>query len=449
MLTSIIAAAVILALLIIVHEAGHFVVAKRLGVRVLRFSIGYPPKIWGIRRGETEYAIGATPLGGYVRMLGEEVGEEPRSEELENYVRELGLDVVVAARKHGWTPASKDVDDQIVQISTELSPNPPDAERVIGRPLKPEETVAIDEIARRRSVAEAAKILAENATGPLIDSFKQRSFPTQRLWRRFAIVLAGPLSNILFAPILLTIIFMYGVPVLLPVIGQVKKNMPAHAAGLMSGDRVLSVNGKPIKDWNYLSKAIKAGDGSPIKMVIERGHGAAAKRQTLLIHPKREDEPTIYGNKQSAWVIGVLPSGKETVRRYGPIAAAERGVLGTIAIAKTLGVGVAKIIEGVTPVRQALGGPIMIAEMAGREARQGFASVALFTVMLSIELGIINLFPIPLLDGGHLLFFTCEAVRGKPLKLRHREIALQIGLFILVALMAFVIFNDISRIVQG
>ncbi len=469
MLTSIIAAVVILALLIIVHESGHFFVAKCLRVRVLRFSVGFPPKIWGIRRGETEYAIGATPFGGYVRMLGEEVGEEPRPEELENYVRELGLDVVTAARKHGWEPSSKDSDERILQISARLFPQLPEgtaqvlggaaikpepqvganAEQVVGRALKPEEEAVIREISNQSSVEEAAKIIAGSPTGPVLDSFKSRSFPTQRLWRRFLIVLAGPASNLIFAPILLTIVFMYGVPTLLPVIGKVKKDMPAHAAGLMPGDRVLSVGGKPIHEWAQLSSAIKSGDGSPVKMVIERGEGAAAKRQTLVITPKREEETTIYGNKQPTWIIGVLPSGKAVTHRYGPIAAAERGIVGTVSIAQTLVIGVAQIIDGTTSARKALGGPIMIAEIAGREAKRGFADVAGFTVMLSIELGIINLLPVPLLDGGHLLFFTCEAVRGKPLKLQTREIALQIGLVLLVALMAFVIFNDISRIVHG
>jgi regulator of sigma E protease len=112
-------------------------------------------------------------------------------------------------------------------------------------------------------------------------------------------------------------------------------------------------------------------------------------------------------------------------------------------------VGIASIFSGSTPVRDALGGPIMIAQLAGQEAHRGFANLAMFTVMLSLELGIINLLPVPLLDGGHLLFFAFEGARGKPLELRYREAMLQVGLFLLVALMAFVIFNDISRIVQG
>ena len=411
-------------------------------------------------------AIGATPFGGYVRMLGEEVGEEPRPEELEIYVRELGLDVVAAARKHGWTPESKQPDEQIAEITRGLNPRAaeapsgngatavktepaPQARAVIGRDLKPEEQSVIDAVANCKSVDEAAKTLAASPSRALTDSFRRCSFPTQSLARRFLIVLAGPISNILFAPLLLSFVYMYGVPALVPIIGQVKPNMPAHAAGLMPGDNIISVNGKRIGTWGDFSNLIKSGNGVPISVVVERGEGAAAKRLTLVVHPKREDEETIYGNKAPTWVIGVLPNGKETTQRFGPIDAVEHGVVGTVTIAQTLVIGIARIVEGVTPVRQALGGPIMIAQIAGREARQGFANVALFTVMLSLELGMINLLPVPLLDGGHLLFFVCEAVRGRPLKLRTREIALQVGLLLLVALMAFVIFNDISRIVQG
>ena len=172
-------------------------------------------------------------------------------------------------------------------------------------------------------------------------------------------------------------------------------------------------------------------------------------RQELTITPKREDEMTVYGNKVPTWIIGVLPRGDEQIKRYGPIEAVERGVTQTVEMAATLVIGIWQIVNGSTPVRQALGGPIMIAQMAGKEAHEGLSAVLMFTVMLSLELGIINLLPVPLLDGGHLLFFAFEGLRGKPLQLRTREMALQVGLLLLVALMAFVIFNDISRIVQG
>jgi regulator of sigma E protease len=167
----------------------------------------------------------------------------------------------------------------------------------------------------------------------------------------------------------------------------------------------------------------------------------------LTVIPKRLPEQTVYGNKLPTWVIGVSPRGDKITLSYGPLAVIRAGTVQTAQLFASLCVGIAKIFEGVTPVREALGGPIMIAQMAGKEAHQGFADVALFTIMLSLELGIINLLPVPLLDGGHLLFFAVEGIQGKPMQLRHRELAMQVGLFLLVVLMAFVILNDISRIV--
>ncbi len=454
--------------------------AKRLGVRVIRFSIGYPPRVWGVRRGETDYSIGLTPFGGYVRMLGEEVGEEPRSDELQNYVHELALDVLEAAENYRWSLPSKDPDEKILALAKRLgsrdprkpaqlvaevrgstavqalvaAPLPeivesPDASEVIGRALKPEEAIVMHEIDGRDSVADAQTYLGEHPTPALLQSFTKRSFPTQRLWKRFAIVLAGPLSNIIFAPILMTIVFLWGVPMLLPVVGQAKEGLPAHAAGLLPGDRIVSVNGNPIHFWNDFSAEVKGGTGTPLKLGIERGTGSSMVREDLTITPKREDEPTVYGTKVPTWIIGVMPRGDEETERYGPIDAVEKGVAQTVDMAGTLVIGIWQIINGSTPVRQALGGPIMIAQMAGKEAHEGLSAVLMFMVMLSLELGILNLLPVPLLDGGHLLFFAFEGLRGKPLQLRTREMALQVGLLLLVALMAFVIFNDISHLIQS
>jgi len=452
--------------------------AKRLGVRVIRFSIGYPPKIWGVRRGETEYAVGLTPFGGYVRMLGEEVGEEPRSDELQNYVRELALDVLEDAENYHWNLPSKDPDQKILALAKQLSSRneiaasseaiaieaagtsnalqlaaseqpASRAHEIIGRDLKRDEADVMHEIAVRQSVTDTTSYLSEHPTPALMQSFQHRSFPTQKLWKRFAIVLAGPASNIAFAPILMTIVYLLGVPMLLPIVGEAKPGLPAHAAGLQPGDKIVSVDGQPVEFWTDFSTAVKSGDGSPLKLGIERGSGASAVREELTITPKREDEPNVYGTKSPTWIIGVMPRNDFVTRRYGPIEAVERGVGQTVEMAGTLAIGIWQLIDGSTPVRQALGGPIMIAQLAGREAHEGLSALLMFTVMLSLELGILNLLPVPLLDGGHLLFFVFEGLRGKPLQLRTRELALQVGLLLLVALMVFAIFNDISHIVQG
>ena len=479
MIPSILYAALVFAVLVVVHEAGHFAMAKKVGVRVLRFSIGYPPKLFGLRRGETEYSIGATPFGGYVRMLGDEVGEKPTAEEITLYLHEVGLDLIGAARARGVLQAGSGFDDNLRALADRLGPapdlgsaaraaisaqsgnatalaEPPPAPTLalgpvsaVGRELKPDEAILLGEVRRQPKVDDAIKSLAAHPPAALVEAYCKRAFPTQPLGKRVLIVLAGPLSNIIFAPILLTFVFMYGVPQLLPVVGKATKDLPAAKAGLLAGDRIVSVNGRPMESWDDFSRTIKAGDGSPITLEVSRPQGGSSEHATVVIKPTRLDQKTIYGTNATAWVIGVQPRGDETTKRYGPFGAVKEAGKTSVEISIQMVVGIASIFSGSTPVREALGGPIMIAQMAGQEAHRGFANLAMFTVMLSLELGIINLLPVPLLDGGHLLFFIFEGVKGKPLELRYREAMLQVGLFLLVALMAFVIFNDISRIVQG
>jgi regulator of sigma E protease len=457
MLTSIISAVIILGTLVLIHEAGHFVVAKRCGVRVLRFSIGYPPKIFGIRRGETEYAIGATPFGGYVRMLGDEIGDELGPSDVQIFLNEVGQDLVQAALEAGARePELKGVaeagDDRLLVLAQALA-HSADREgllrRMLGRKPREEELDLLDEVQRSGESARAIKELSDHRTPALTRQIEKHSFPTQSLAKRFLIVLAGPAANIALAPLLLAIVFMYGVPTLLPVVGKVQKGMPAAKAGLQQGDRIVSIDDRPVNSWDDLSVSVKGSGGASLKIEIKRPAGKSSELETITMTPVRTPEPNSFGESTRQWVIGVLPNGESTIHRENPFIAVPHGVLETGRMCGMLAMGIVKIFTGSTPVRQALGGPIMIAQLAGREARQGLANVLMFAVMLSVELGIINLLPVPMLDGGHLFFFAVEAVRGRPLQVRHREIAQQVGLFLLVMLMAFVIFNDISRIVQG
>src|ERR1700676_1820354 len=302
MISSILYAALVFAVLVVVHEAGHFAMAKKVGVRVLRFSIGYPPKVLGFRRGETEYSLGATPFGGYVRMLGDEVGEKPTPDEIKLYLHEIGLDLIGAAREHGMVLAGSDFDDNLRVVGDRLSTAPglggaaiavpvqsgnaalaasvPEAPPVpalalgpmtiIGRELKPDEALLLNEVRRQPKVDDAIKTLAEHPPTVLVEEYCKRAFPTQSLGKRVLIVLAGPLSNIIFAPLLLTLVFMYGVPQLLPVVGKTTKDLPAAKAGLQVGDRILTVNGQPMDTWADFSKTVKAGDGSSVKLEIDR-----------------------------------------------------------------------------------------------------------------------------------------------------------------------------------
>lgn len=471
MILSIVSAVVIFAILIIVHEAGHFFMAKRMGVRVLRFSIGYPPRLFGIRRGETDYSLGATPLGGYVKMLGDEIAEEPSAETIAGYLGELRVDLLEAARAAGTLARiGKSGDEALVALAEEhkarqnqvsaltgtggpsvmpepMSESVNDGQALFGREVKPDEAILLREISKSATVKLAIEKLANLKPAALLSAFNSRAFPSQKLSRRFAIVLAGPAANILFAPLLMIAVFMLGVPTTLPVLGTIKQDMPGYAAGLRPGDRVVAVDGKAITTWDELSRMVKESNGHQLELSVNRIKNGAPITMKIAAQPKLVPEQTIYGNQAPTWILGVMPRGDEAIRKFPPLQAISTGVIETVRMTGALFVGIGKIITGATPVRQALGGPIMIAQMAGKEAHQGFADVALFMVMLSLELGIINLLPVPLLDGGHLLFFVIEGVRGEPLKLRHREIAMQIGLFLLAILMAFVILNDISRLI--
>ncbi len=450
MLTSIVAAVVILGVLIVVHEAGHFVMAKRCGVRVLRFSIGYPPKLWSFRRGETEYALSAVPFGGYVRMLGDEIGDEPGTNDAELLLGEIGFDLIAAERTRGFVPSSSDPEERLLEVARRVKQagSGNGAIAIFGRQPSPLESMLLEEVERRGSTSEAITALAAARPQALLEALRARSFPTQSVAKRLLIVLAGPLANFLFAPVALLIVFMYGVPHLLPVLGEVRKGMPAAAAGLRTGDHVLAINGHPLKTWDELSETVRNSGGHPLALDLERSDKIGTHREFVTLAASRETSGALLG-AGGGWVIGVMPRGDSAVERLDPFAAAGRAVVETGTMTVMLVSGIAEIIKGTTPLKEAMGGPIMIAQLAGQQAHQGFANVALFTVMLSIQLAIINLVPVPMLDGGHLAFFLIEAVRGKPVPMQHREMAQRVGLVVLVALMAFVIFNDISRIVQG
>lgn len=350
-----VAAVVVLGFLIIVHEFGHFIVAKRSGVGVLKFSVGFGPRLIGRTVNGTQYVLSAIPLGGYVKM----VGEDPN--------------------------ATEPVDPRI-------------------------------------------------------------SFSHQNVWKRVAIVVAGPAFNLVFAFLAFTaVLAIYGqrVPTGLAKVGGVMPDMPAARAGLEAGDVVTAVGDRPINTWDELSAAIRASGGAPVRVVLDR-HG---ERVEATVAPESKPDKNIFGEVVGeAYVIGI-ERGYEQVR-VGPITAVVDGARQTIWWIGTLILSVIKILQGRIPA-QDIGGPILIVQAAGQQAQIGFESLLLFTAVISINLGILNLLPIPILDGGHLLFFLVEAVMRRPLDVRHREIAQQVGLVILIALMAFAFYNDILRVIGG
>ncbi|MGB9716129.1 MAG: RIP metalloprotease RseP [Thermodesulfovibrionales bacterium] len=347
-------AIVLLGVIIFVHEIGHFLSAKLLGVRVLKFSLGFGPKIFSKKYGDTEYLISSIPFGGYVKMFGEEPGEELKEED------------------------------------------------------------------------------------------KPFSYSNQPVWKRFIIVFSGPFFNLVFAVIIFSIIFIYGLPVLLPEIGEVLSSSPAESAGLIKGDTILSIDGQKINQWDEMTKIIHNSPGRNLKFEVKR------QKDVILfsITPEKKIVKDIFGQNKEIGLIGIKPSGNTFIRKSSIYVALTDSFRKTWDISVLTVVSIIKLIQRIIPM-ETIGGPILIVQMAGEQASQGLLNFFLFMAIININLGVLNLLPIPILDGGHILFLGIEAIRRKPLNEKFISIAQRVGLAFILFIMAFAIYNDIMRIITG
>ncbi len=349
--------AFVLGVLIFFHELGHFLVAKSFGVKVLKFSLGFGPKLIGKQIGDTEYLISSIPLGGYVKLFGESQDEE--------------LD--------GVSP----------------------------------------------------------------DDLK-RSFSQQHVLKRIAIVLAGPVFNFLLALLVFCFFFMAaGKQVMTPEIGQVRAESPADRAGLKKGDVIVSMDEVDVGSWDQIKEKVEGSGGKPIQFRVKRGEDLF---QTRII-PEASNVKNIFGEKIPSYLIGVVASGKYIPVSLSPTAAVEEGTKRTWEVTELTVLTIVKLLERVVPIKT-LGGPIMIGQMTGQIAREDLTYLIPFMAVISINLAVLNLLPIPILDGGLIFFLLIELCTGKPIGLRKRDWAQRVGLFLLILLMAFVIYNDITRILE-
>jgi len=352
---SLIAFVVVLGVLIFFHELGHFLVARLFGVGVETFSLGFGPKVYKKKVGLTEYCLSIIPLGGYVKM----VGEDP------------------------------------------------------GAAVSPEE--------------------------------KELSFTHKTLFQKSLIVAAGPMFNFFLAILIFYVLFQVsGTYYVKPVVGTVADKSPAISAGIKTGDLILAIDGTRVESWDDMVLLIGKGKGDSITLLVERN----GEKLTIAVVPEKTTSTNIFGETIEKPMIGIAASGDVVHERLNPVQALGTSFSKTWEIIELTILSVGKIFTGSVSAKT-LGGPIMIAQMAGKQAEAGMANLAFFIAMLSINLGIINLFPVPVLDGGHLLFFGLEAVTGKPPGERLREKANQFGMVLLLALMVFVFYNDILRIFNG
>lgn len=351
---------VVLTVLVFVHELGHYWVARRNGVRVEVFSIGFGPEIWGrTDRLGTRWKISALPFGGYVRFFG---------------------DADAASRPDGST-SSLSAEEQAV------------------------------------------------------------SFHHKRLGQRAAIVAAGPVANFLFAIVLLAGLFAFvGQPSVTAVINEVVPDQPAAEAGILPGDEIVAIGGRQVTRFDEVQQVVVANPGATVDVVVRRDGAELSLPVTLSVVEGQAEDGTVTRTGR----LGVA-GGAVVYNREDPFTSVWRATTETVSLT---GATLAAVGEMLTGARTAedLAGPLRIAQMSGDMAQTGIVAVVWFMALLSINLGLLNLFPIPMLDGGHLLFYAAEAVRGRPLSDRMQEYGFRIGLALVLGLMVVATWNDLVQL---
>jgi len=271
---------------------------------------------------------------------------------------------------------------------------------------------------------------------------KARSFAHKSPLQRIAIVIAGPLFNIFFAWLVLIVLFMISYPVLTTRVKPLK-DRPAAKAGLLPNDLIVEIDGKGVIEWEEIAPIIAMSKG-PIKVMIER-NGAM---QTLQIIPDMGTIHNLFGEPTRQPIIGVAPVGEVKNISFPPMKAVVNGTKKTVYFVDITISSFAKLIQGIVPLKS-IGGPIQIADLANQAAKQGSSNFFLLLALISINLGILNLLPIPILDGGHLMFNSIELITKRPVSQKIREYAQQIGIVLLLGLMILAFYNDIARYFVG
>ena len=355
----------VLTIVVFFHELGHFYAARRCGVKVEVFSVGFGRAMasWYDKHG-TQWKIGWLPLGGYVKFFGDE---------------------------------------------NEASA--PDAEKL----------QALEDDARKDTLF------------------------YKPLWQRAIVVAAGPIANFILAIIIFASLYtLFGQRVTDPVVGMVVENSAAERAGIQVGDLILEIDGEEIRTFSEVRRLVTVNANVPLDFVVDRG-GAEV---TLTATPDRVLEIDRFGNEYHLGRLGVAVNATEdSIRhiRYDPFTAIWMGAEESYFIVEQTFVVLGRIIMGRESV-ESLGGPIRIAQISGQTATLGLIALINLTAVLSVSIGLINLFPIPMLDGGHLAFYAYEAVAGKPMSEKAQEIGMRIGLSMVMMLFIFVTWNDLSRL---
>lgn len=437
-MVTILAGILMLGILVFVHELGHFAVAKLAGVKVLKFSLGFGPRLVSRQWGETEYMICAIPLGGYVQMLGEgseenlPISEEERSRSFAEKSVGRRLAIVGAGPFMNLVlpfvvlPLAFLVGIQLPAYLDEpacvgyVLPQSPADEAGLQRG---DCIVAVGEQPIESWRAADKALLAQAGKAPVLAV--QRGAVGETVVVAAADSAAEGLQSLGLAPPQAA------------VVGALSPGMPAQQAGLQVGDRILAIDGAAVSSWYDLKNIIQQTQGGNQQFVVER----QGQRLEMTIAPVRSD-------MNGGFLIGIAPQVETVFKRFAPMEALRQGVSRSGELIELTLIFLKKLVLGKVSTRN-IGGPITVVQVAGQAAQTDLASILSVLAFLSIQLGILNLFPIPILDGGHLLFGLFELVLRRPLSLRVREIAQQVGLLLIVMLMALAFYNDILRIFTG
>lgn len=437
-----------IALLVVAHEFGHYLAARWAGVKVLRFSVGFGKPLFSRRFGadQTEWTLGTLPFGGYVKMLDEREGEVAEAEVHRSFNRASvwrRIGIVIAGPAANFLLA-------IVFYGLLLMHGLPALKPVVGEP-------PVGTPAAQAGLAAGDEIRAVN--GVATPSFQELRLTLLRAGvagEAITLELAGGRSVLLGKPAINTDdleqdtlrplgIVRYD-PIIAPVIGSVLASGVAARAGLQVGDRLLNANGAPVTSWQGWVEIVRTHPGKAIQLAIER----QGQRRGLTLTPEPKDEAGQRIGKIGAapYVDEALLVGLMTTVRYDPFEALWRGAVKTWDMSIFTLEMMGRMVLGQVSWKN-LSGPLTIADYAGQSAALGWVSFVSFLALVSVSLGVLNLLPVPLLDGGHLMYYVAEVLTGRPVSERTMEWGARVGMALLLMLMSFALFNDLQRLLPG
>ncbi len=432
----VVAGAAVLGILVLLHEWGHFIAAKLCGVRVDVFSIGFGPRLWGVKRGDTDYRVSALPLGGYVRMAGDNPVEARTGAAYEFLSRPRWQRFLIAVAG----PATNILATFVIFWAIYA---------VVGMPTdaylrRPADVAAVPLNYQGLSPVRPGDRIVEvngvpTATWGKVTSQVEKA---KRGDSVSLVVLRSGSRQVLTARIpegRSALDAVVGYPLLPPVIDEIQPGSPAAKAGMKAGDTVVSINGQPVVTWLQLIDRVRGSGGHAIEFVVRRD----ATDVHLDITPMQSMTP----DGEMTWLIGASRKAEEVFEHQGVLASVKDAGVETLLYARLIGDVVAGLFRGKLSVRD-LAGPVGIVQMSGQAAKGGLVTLLNWMAYISLDLGLLNLLPIPILDGGHVLMLAIEGTLRRDLSITFKERFVQVGLVFLLGLFAFVMYSDILRIIQ-